>query len=226
MPSIDIGPAGFVSSGSLAAINTTTAFTVSFWHRNTLGGTNMAQDILRNNLTTNGSRSGYFIQLSAQGRLTLRIQAAASEVSNLVTAVGVSRRGQWTHYAGTYNATGTVCFGYINGQWSGRTGSAGTIDLPATLQTSLLGNESFGQLPSQIFDFQMHTGTALEASDIPLLMRPNMRLPSLTVRWFGLGFKPMGSGQMLPDESGNGNNVFTNNAIGSGAEPPWRATLA
>ena len=226
MPSIDVGPVGFVSSGSLPAINTTTAFTVSFWHRNTLGGTNMAQDILRNNLTTNGSRSGYFIQLTALGRLNIRIQAAASEVSTLATLVGISRRGQWTHYAATYNATGTTCIGYLNGKYSNSSGSAGTIDLPATLQTSLLGNESSGQIPSQIFDFQMHTGTALWAADIPLLMRPDLRLPSLTVRWFGLGFRSMGSGQRLVDESGNGNDVFTNNSIQSGPEPPWRATLA
>jgi hypothetical protein len=226
VPSIDLGPVGFVSSGSLPAINTTTAFTVSFWHRNVTGGTTTSQDILRNNLTTNGSRSGYFIQLTTLGRLMLRIQAAGSEVQNIVTASTVAERGRWIHFAGTYNATGTVCFGYVNGKFSGRTGSAGTIALPATLQTSVLGNESSGQIPSQIFDFQMHTGTALEAADIPLLMRPDLRLPSLTVRWFGLGFRSMGSGQRLVDESGNGNDVFTNNGIQSGPEPPWRATLA
>ena len=226
MPSIDIGNVGFVSGGALPNLNTTTAFTVSFWYRSTVGGTTTAQDILRNNLTTNGSRSGYYIQITTLGRLMLRIQAAGSEVQNIVTAPTVGQRGQWIHYAGTYNATGTVCFGYVNGQFSGRAGSAGTIDLPATQTTVLLGNQNSGQLPSQIFDFQMHIGTALEAADIPLLMRPNMRLPSLTVRWFGLGFKPLNSTQVLQDESGNGNNQAVQSNITTGSEPPWRATLA
>lgn len=226
MPSIDLGNVGYAAGAGLTGLNTTTGFTVSFWHRSTVGGTVGLQDILRQNLSTNASRSGYFIQLSNSGQLQIKIQSATAEVVNLVTANTRQFRGQWIHFAGTYNPTGTLCFGYINGKFSLRVASAGTIAQPATTQTEILGNASLGQQPSQVFDLQIHAGTVLGPADIPLLMRPNYRHNSLTARYFGLGFTGYGSSQVMQDESGNGNNPTTQNILRIGSEPPWRSTLA
>ena len=225
MPSIDLGNVGYAAGAGLTGLNTTTGFTVSFWHRSTVGGTTGTQDILRQNLSTNASRSGYFVQLSNTGQLVLKIQSATAEVINNVTAQTRGMRGQWIHFAETYAPTGTICFGYINGVYSARAASAGTIAQPATTQTEILGSASLGQQPSQVFDLQIHK-TVIGPANIPLLMRPNYRLPSLTARYFGLGFTGYGSSQVMQDESGNGNNPTTANNLQTGSEPPWRATLA
>lgn len=226
MPSIDVGNIGYAAGAGLTGLNTTTGFTVSFWHLSTSGGTGTSQDILRQNLSTNASRSGYFVQVSNTGQLVLKIQSATAEVINNVTAQTRGMRGRWIHFAGTYNPTGTICFGYINGVYSARAASAGTIAQPATTQTEILGSASLGQQPSQVFDLQIHAGTVLGPADIPLLMRPNYRHNSLTARFFGLGFTGYGSSQVMQDESGNGNNPTTANILQIGSEPPWRSTLA
>lgn len=225
VPSIDLGNVGYVAGASLTALNTTTGFTVSFWHRSAAGAIAGSQDILRQNLSTNASRSGYFVQLAGAGQLQLKIQSATSDSLNLVTTGTRGLAGRWVHFAGTYNPANSYCIGYVNGAYSRAVISAVAMAQPATTQTEILGSATNGQQPSQVFDLQIHK-TVLGPAEIPLLMRPNYRLPSLTARYFGLGFTGYSSSQVMQDESGNGNSPTTANNLQIGSEPPWRSTLA
>jgi hypothetical protein len=218
----------FAASSNATATNVTGlnyaagGYTFSFWMR-WLGG-NSGGDIIRQASTANSLRDGYAIVVQAAD-INVRHYTASAGTTYSAVAGSQHLDQIWKHIAITYD--GSTVTGYVNGALRTRTAAPNVPTANAACTTTLVPaiNATF---VGNLFDLQLILGASVPEQEVPLLMNPTYRHPSLKGRFFGREFVTVPVSTTVRDESGSGNNLATasNTTLQMGEEPPIRPTLA
>lgn len=219
MPSVNRNAGTAATATNLTGLNATTGLTVAFWLKNFGQG---GGDIIRHASTANNARDGYAVCFTST-ELNPRIYGAAAGGSFVAMTNSPHRRGQWVHFAFTFDDATNQMLGYRDGKLVQVT--TVTTDMTANAScTTTLAPGIVGTLTALLFDLQILPDVVVPPQDIPLLMDPRVKYPGIKARYFGLEFRSIGGSTVLRDESGNGNNLTTTAGavLSQAEEPPWR----
>lgn len=188
----------------------------------------VAGDIWRHSSTANNARRGYYFMFN-NGLEMANADGAGRTTASIPATTHRCNTGVWEHWAITFRTNEGYVRGYKNGKLIGQVFQSRTPNSDGLGTTNeLLGSTIRGQLLAQMFDIQLHLtsgGPEIKSEDIPLLMRPDLLLPSCTARYYGKAFRSLASSGVLIDETGKGNNL-TNKAslTPQFEEPPYLPT--
>lgn len=226
MPSVRLiaGQTGVATATNRTALNATDAVTVAFWSRRS---TTLSATIFRQASTANSARDGYSIGFQAGGSLAMFVNGSAGQTSVGAGLGGVHKDGQWTHYAVTFDDASNAFRAYTNGKLFGVNTNTRDMTANASCTTAIAGGD-YAQNDLELFDLQILPNIVVPAGDMPLLMDPRYVYQGVQARYFGLEFSQVTAGEILYDETGNGNNltVAATRTLWSDEEPPFRPTLA
>lgn len=219
------------SATNITGLNSTTAFTVAFWHRSRPDSLRQTynSDVFSQRSTANVNRDGFALYFQS-GSLNVNLCAAAA---NSQSTMGVANTefvpGRWAHYAVVYSQALQRVTLYKNGISRATATNATVVTANAACTTEFGAGSYQSAANHSLFDFQYAVNSALDSAEIGLLMDPRQRHPSITARYFGLGTGGYGASGLVIDETGNGFNL-TANANGGAVTltdiPPFLPTLA
>lgn len=197
-------------------------YTFAFWMKylgNTGGG-----DIFRQASTANTLRDGYAIVIQLAD-INVRHYRATDAATYSAIAGSQHLERIWKHCAITYD--GSVVRGYVNGMLRTRTSAPNVPTANASCTTTLRPSIN-ADFVGNLFDLQIILGAFVPEQEVPLLMDPTFRHPSVKARYFGREFVGVPGSSTLRDESGNSNNlaVAAPDFLPIGEEPPIYPTLA
>ncbi len=202
------------ASSSLATNNVT----ASMWI-NSASSTAFPRIFTHNGFTTGSP--GFVIYENNGPNVTIRVDTSGLSPQPLACVLPKAINGKWNLITYTLDSGGAVK-GYLNGVLTCSTTYTVGTGLSNTIAATMTGNDS----SAQSLDDVRYYNSVLSASQIAAIYNggtgtPNAVAPGL-VGWWRLD---EGSGQIVSDSSGNGNNGFLGTTSGSeAADPTWNST--
>lgn len=228
MPSLYV-PSGFsvaVNAANRTGLNATLGVTVAFWSRNARSTGTLVGDVFRHTSTANANRDGYRIGFGSAGGIGIRVCGAATNTDSYGASTATMQKNRkWQHWCLTFDDATNFVRGYLNGRLVLITTNTTDMTANAACTTAVPDSGIQGGFNGMLFDLRVMPDYVASVAEVRALMDPAFWHPAVKGRYFGRGFRSTVNGEVVRDESENGNDLTLATNAHLAEEPPLLPTF-